>query len=313
MTAVQPREAFELDCQLGKRNKLLIFFDEQGAEILYRRLNAPRGFNEVVFLFIRDVADALLSHQPKPLGINELRESYSGHICKAMANAVGENFLFSMLYDTEGWANEVFHDANNEDILPAGAAAVGDVALLQRFLDPMTLSPGNRFLLGTLLEAATAAGQCEAIDLILNTTKVPNENVHNAIHEALRIAIVRNQVEALKTLLYYVQRRGGKFVVRKQEALKGFIQGWMYAYDPWRLYAMLALYCDGAITVDPDLRQHLFEKGHRGSVKRLICGGHVDSNEHILGVSSLLFTLIKERYRTFEMLLDNGANIDSHS
>ncbi|KAF2107452.1 ankyrin repeat-containing domain protein [Lophiotrema nucula] len=310
--SLQPREAFELDCQLGNRPKLLVLFDEQGAEILCRRFNAPHGFNELAFRFIRDVVEALLSHKPEPININERRESYSRAICKAWANAMGQNYLhlFSILVYPDGWANKVLRAARTKDMLPSGAAAVGDVTLLQRVLDPKTLSAGNRFLFGTPLEAATAAGQCEIIELILNTTQVPQENLHNAIHESLLIAIIRDQLEAQKVLLDYVQKRGSEFVARKQEALNRFIKTPIWMGNHKLLYAILELYCDGAFMACPDLREYLFGRGHLSIVKSLIAGGHVDPSEHIRGVSPLMFTLIKERLQTFKVLLETGADID---
>ena len=168
------------------------FFVHYGSTILLNRFSSPLLG---IAIFIRQLVAALLKHENS--GSEALQQQYTQGVCDAFSGLISCPMSIT---DQIEVSNIGIFETYVPKALPAAAAAVGNVDLLQTLVTyPYEMFVGFRDIFPSPLKAAVANNQKETMEFILEYTK--NEKARRPKEYALRVAVRNHRNEIRATIL----------------------------------------------------------------------------------------------------------------
>jgi hypothetical protein len=182
------------------------FFARYAGIIMHRRFSVS---NDVATTRLKQLLELLLEREGS--GLDTVREQYSADLCKAISGDKQPEWFIRMQTGVKTcgtWSN--LSSAALEGYLPAAAAAVGNISLLQKRVssyDANNLLGGDSRVFPKALNAAVASNQTEMVTWMLgNVRGRDTEDVRYRVVEALQVATRSFHQDTSTVILGYLAK-----------------------------------------------------------------------------------------------------------
>jgi hypothetical protein len=302
----------------GSDSSITRFFTAHGGIIMYSRLNTKTG---TPMKFVRDVVEKLVFLERSDP--ESVQERYTMDVCNAFTGLIHSKQLRRILM---GGKDEAFEDQDFKSYLPAAAAAVGNINLLQK-LAPEVADKFEieEWFTPDILSAAVANNKLEVVEWMLQEMRTARTKLgvrrHNeiTIGKALQIAVRKNHKEVGNMILDFLsaepQIRPGDH--RMQCVVSDCMTygnvdllDRILSYRKNRAPEFTQMAFENGLPMWAKEVDILFRKGTRSGLSTLLRNGTIDPNR--IGRHLPLDRAV-HRYRRdlAQVLLDDGANVQT--
>lgn len=340
MTAHQPANAFLLPKSHGPTrssqayNAFKRLFIQYGAVILRSRLAGLSAFSSPVALWAKELVEILVDMEGS--GAEAVRDAYAADICASIAVNLRERAYDAIVLDSN-WvgrydSQKLEFDKSAEHfphLLPAAAAAVGNVELFQATIAPAFDPLEAAYPFKSALTAAAATGKTKVMEKVFGQLSVALDadatsgnlrvttKVAAPLYDALRACIHASRPAAAEAIYDFLLRTQNqcldKYIASRKEKLMRLC---IEYGEPRTADCVIGFIGGGKFSIA--LCQYLFSHGDGSVLRLLIEKGYIDPNmakcfvdhSHLSTTTPLAVELNANCIHLFETLLSGGADID---
>jgi hypothetical protein len=298
----------------GSDSSMTRFFTAHGGIIMHSRLNTRAG---TPMKFVKDIVEELVSlERSDPESVHE---QYTMDVCNAFTGLIHSKHLRRILM---GEKDKAFEDQDFKSYLPAAAAAVGNVNLLQNLApevaDKFEL---EEWFIPNILSAAVAKNKPEVVEWMLQEMRTAGTKVRRYIEstvgKALQIAVRKNHKEVGNLILDFLSV---ELQIRPGDHRMQCVVSDCMTYGNVDLLDRILSYrtnhapeftqmaFENGLPMWAEEVDILFRKGSRSGLSTLLRNGTIDPN-HIGRYLPLDRAVHRYRRDLAQVLLNHGANV----